>query len=58
MKNAGRIHGGTNPMGTTASRAAHMAPNLGQVVSSKKPFWRPGFVIIRLATDGVQHSNM
>lgn len=37
-KDDGRIHGAINPMGTITSRAAHFAPNLGQVPSSKKPY--------------------
>jgi hypothetical protein len=38
VKDDGRIRGVTNPMGTTSSRAAHMAPNLGRVVSTL-PAW-------------------
>jgi hypothetical protein len=34
VKDDGRIHGVTNPMETTSSSAARMAPNLGQVVST------------------------
>ena len=34
----GKIHGGVDPMGTVTSRASHFNPNLGQVVSAKKPY--------------------
>lgn len=38
VKDDGRIHGVINPMGTITSRGAHMYPNLGQIVSAKKPY--------------------
>jgi hypothetical protein len=47
VKDDGRIHGVTNPMGTTTSSAAHMAPNLGLVVSSKKPFGKESRTRVR-----------
>jgi hypothetical protein len=47
VKDDGRIHGVTNPMGTTTSSAVHMAPNLGLVVSRKKPFGKESHARVR-----------
>lgn len=59
----GRMHGSINPMGTTTSRAAHYAPNLGQVPATKSPYGKecrelftapPGMVMVGADAAGLQ----
>lgn len=63
VKADGNIHGVINPMGTTTSRGAHMFPNLGQVVSLKKPYGsecrslfyaRPGWKVVGADQQGLE----
>jgi DNA polymerase-1 len=63
VKDDGRIHGVTNPMGTATSRAAHYQPNLGQVPNMASPYGKecrslfyapPGWSVVGCDASGLE----